>query len=129
MHHEFIRQNVYYTRFLEKMEVPLEQRRESFKKYFGDSHLCISNREEATSYLQKVLSNIQTDMVSTINTGNTKRIIIELLKIQDKCFNHYYSEKSDRQRFIQYKVDSSNLQYTYEINRNIAQDMLYGINI
>ncbi len=115
--------------FWDKMEIPYKNKKEIFEKFYGKSNLKINNADEAISYLRVVLDKLQAVMVSIITTGNSKRVIFELLKIQDKCFNHYCFEKEERREIIDRKVDSSHLQEIYGVNRNIALDLLYGINI
>lgn len=123
-------ENIYEIQdFWKKMEIPNETRLEIFEKYFGERDLRIDNTDDAINYLKTILDGIQLEMVNIISKGNTKEVVLELLKIHDKCFINYIGEKTDRSELIDGHVDSANLQEVYGVNRNIAQDLLYGINI
>lgn len=122
--------NIFVTEdFWRKMEIPSKKQYVIFYKYFGRTNLKIDNTDEAISYLREILSKLQSEMISTIKSGNSKRVIYELLKIQDKCFKSYCWEKEDRNELVNSRVNSSHIQEIYGINRNIALDLLYGINI
>lgn len=115
--------------FWQKMQIPYQERKKTFEKYFGNKNLKIDNTDEAISYLRDIINNLQKEMVAIISCGNSKKVIYELLKIQDKCFNHYCIEKQDRNDLINSRINSSQIQEIYGTNRNIAQDLIYGINI
>lgn len=115
--------------FWKKINIPARKRRQVFENYFGKRKLKIENTDEAISYLRTILDNIQVEMVNTISAGNTKRVIFELFKIHDICFKNYIWEKQDREKLVDNRITSAHVQEVYGTNRNIAQDLLYGINI
>ena len=122
--------NIFITEdFWRKMEIPSKKKQEIFYKYFGKTNQKIDNTDDAISYLKEILDRLQEEMVRDFSNGNSKRVTYELLKIQDKCFKNYYWEKEDRDELVKSRIDSSHIQDIYGTNRNIAQDILYGINI
>ncbi len=122
--------NIFITEdFWRKMEIPSKKKQEIFYKYFGKTNQRIDNTDDAISYLKEILNRLQEEIVRDFSNGNSKRVTYELLKIHDKCFKNYHWEKEDRDELVKSRIDSSHIQDIYGTNRNVAQDILYGINI
>ena len=52
--------------FWQKMQIPYQERKKTFEKYFGNKNLKIDNTDEAISYLRDIINNLQKEMVAII---------------------------------------------------------------
>ena len=125
-----IMENVFITTdYWNKLGIPDSKRVALFENVFGKSSFVEEDREKSIKFLVEVLDRIQDNLVSEINNGNSLRMTIELCKIYDKNFKHYIWDKEDREKLVDKKVTDTKVQEIYGINRNIALDILYGLNI
>ena len=108
-----------------ELGVPMRIFRNCTHFYFGNTTREITDRNEAITMLQGIVSKIQSQMIQRFENHNVKEDIKALYKILDEVYRLYYSQKMARQKLSEQNVHDEQ----FEQSRNIAINIIDATNL
>lgn len=108
-----------------ELGVPMRVFRNCTHFYFGNTTREITDRNEAITMLQGIVSKIQSQMIQRFENHNVKEDIKALYKILDEVYRLYYSQKMARQKLSEQNVHDEQ----FEQSRNIAINIIDATNL
>lgn len=115
--------------FWQELEVPYKTRVNKFNYYFGQEKSEIKDRELAVGYLLKKLNAIQVSLLDRIKENGAYKVLIALLEILDESYHFYKRQKEARYKLKELNINSGAAFDQFEINRNIARNIIDSTNI
>ena len=82
--------------FWDEMNVPKQKVERRYQKFFGKENLTIENRQEATSLLLRVVTELQNEILKYLKNSNPKATAKMLYKILNDTYSLYMKERSAR---------------------------------
>lgn len=115
--------------FWYSMRVPMKKLKKRYSEFFGESNKVIDNRDEALKILINILSAIQNEMVTKLQSENSFDMFMKLYYIFDEVHCYYLQEKEARGKIASINVDSLNVIDTFVENRNIMRNIIDACNV
>jgi len=121
---------IFQTRpFWKCMGIPMRKVQKRYKEFFRENEVIIEKREDALKVLLNVITTIQNEMVSKLNSENSYDMLMKLYFIFDEVHSFYLREKEARGKLVSINVGDSDLIDIFVQNRNIMRNIIDACNV
>ncbi len=115
--------------FWTEMNIPEDFVLCMYQEYFGKENLTIHSRKDAISFISPILSRVQQELLDWLKSTNSNLVLKSLYLIFDKCFKYYMTQKSDRQKLVEFNINDNDIIDSFSINRNMALNVINSVNL
>lgn len=112
-----------------ELEVPPKLVREKFYEHFGDKSYRITNRNDASDLLNKVIKDIQKKIHKRINQIDTRYFVCDLIAVFDEVFEFYINQKKVRGQMKDLGVADGSIYEAFETNKQVCRNIIDSSNI
>ncbi|WP_346936029.1 hypothetical protein [Clostridium sp.] len=121
---------IFQTRpFWRCMGVPMKKVQKRYKEFFGENEVIIEKRDDALKILLNIITTIQNEMISKLNSVNSYDMFMKLYYIFDEVHYFYLREKEARGKLVSINADNLDLIDLFIENRNIMRNIIDSCNV
>lgn len=102
---------------------------QKFHEYFGDETYRITNRDDASKLLDKVIRGIQEKLYKRITETDSRHFVCDLIVIFDEVFEFYINQKEARGQLKQIGVKDGSAYEMLETNKQVCRNIIDSSNI
>ena len=115
--------------FWDEMNVPKQKVERRYQKFFGKENLTIENRQEATSLLLHVVTELQNEILKYLKNSNPKATAKMLYKILNDTYSLYMKERNAREKLSEFPMSGTDIEVTFRQNVNVERNIIDATNL